>query len=135
MAGQVVDTTKYKYYRVKVRGPDGKARYTAGSKDSIAKSLFGFSREELLKVAEANDLDLTAHASKNVGHFRMILGQTLRNIITKGRKVKINGATIGSLKQSVSWPKGYTEEDKGTHDAPVRMGKAKKVKKVKGSTS
>lgn len=121
VAGQVVDTTKYKYDRVKVRGPDGVARYTAGTKDAIAKSLFGISKKNLLEIAKSNGLKLDAHyKARNDGHFRMIVGQALRSVIHKGGKVTIGDVVIVQLDQKVSWPKGFAEEKKGTHDKPIR---------------
>lgn len=121
MAGQVVDTTKYKYDRIKVRGPDGVARYSAGNKDAVAKSLMGASKDDLLKVATANRLAMEDHfKSRNSGHFRMIVGQALRNIIIKGGKIVIGGVWIKSLDQAVNYPKGYAEEAKGTTANPIR---------------
>lgn len=125
VAGQVVDVSKYKYDRVKVRGPDGVARYSAGNKDAIAKSLMGFSKKELLVVAEANGLDLSKHfKQRNSGHFRMIVGQALRSIIKKKGTVWVRYAEINSLSQKVGWPEGYSEEPKGTTLHPIRRTKA-----------
>lgn len=121
MAGQVVDTTKYKYDRIKVRGPDGKARYTAGNKDAVAKSLLGMPKQELFDTATANGLKLDDHFRlRNDGHFRMIVGQALRSVIIKGGEVVIRKVQIKSLDQQVEWPKGYAEEEKGTTQKPIR---------------
>lgn len=125
MSGQVVDTKKYKYDRIKVRGPDGVARYTAGNKDAVAKCLIGMSKEDLLQVAKGNGLKMAEHyKARNSGHFRMIVGQALRSIVQKGGKVQINGVEIESLAQKVEWPKGFAEEEKGTHEKPVRRHKS-----------
>ena len=126
MAGQVVDTEKYKYNRIKVRGPDGKAHYTASNKDAIAKLLFGMNKQQLAGVAKENSLDMKSHYDlRNVGHYRMILGQALRNLIlNKKQELLIGGVTVADLDQKVKWPEGYTEEPKGTHDQPIRKGKA-----------
>lgn len=121
VAGQVLDTKKYKYERAKVRGPDGKARYTAGNKDAVAKSLLGMSKQDLLDVAKANGLKMEGHyESRNSGHFRMIVGQALRSILIKGGKIVIRGVEIAALDQKVAWPEGYAEEKKGTSAHPIR---------------
>lgn len=121
MAGQVVDVEKYKYDRIKVRGPDGVARYTAGNKDAIAKAMFGMTKEQIRTVATENNLDLAVHFEKrNMGHLRMIVGQALRNIIAKKGTVLIDGHKITKLNQKASWPKGYVEEPKGTTQHPIR---------------
>lgn len=121
VAGQVVDTTKYKYDRIKVRGPDGVARYSAGNKDAVAKSLMGMTKEQLLKVAQSNGLNLAAHFdSRNNGHFRMIVGQSLRSVVIKGGTITIHGVKIAALDQPVEWPEGYSQEKKGTTQKPIR---------------
>lgn len=122
MAGQVLDTTKYKYDRIKIRCPDGKARYSASSADAIAKSMFGMTKDDMMKVAIDHQLGgmLKHFDTRNLGHLRMILGQALRSQITKGTPVTIRGVTITKLDQKVNWPEGYTQEDKGTIQKPVR---------------
>lgn len=121
MVGQVVDVTKYKYDRVKVRGPDGKARYTAGNKDAVAKSLLGMTKKEVFDEATANGLKMAEHFKlRNDGHFRMIVGQALRSVVIKGGVITLRGVEIKTLDQEIPWPKGYTEEDKGTTAKPIR---------------
>lgn len=131
MAGQVVDTAKYKYPRIKVRGPDGKARYTASNCDAIAKSLFGMDRAALEEVANSNHQErlVPQFAVRNLGHARMILGQALRHAIAAGDKsIRIRGINVLALDQEVPWPKGYFEELKGTHQHPVRKGQPSKYR-------
>lgn len=119
----IVDTTKYKYDRIKVRGPDGVARYTAGNRDAIAKSMLGMTKKQVFDVSKENNLKMDVHfKSRNDGHFRMIVGQALRSIIAKGNTITIDGVEIKSLDQKVEWPKGYVQEDKGTSTEPVRRG-------------
>ena len=126
MAGQVVDVEKYKYDRIKVRGPDGVARYTAGNKDAIAKAMFGMTKDQIRAVATENKLDLAVHFEKrNMGHLRMIVGQALRSIIAKKGTVLVNGHAITKLAQKATWPEGFKEEPKGTTKNPIRKKKAK----------
>ncbi len=121
VVGQVVDVTKYKYDRIKVRGPDGKARYTAGNKDAVAKSMLGMTKQEVYDAGSGNGLTLDNHFKlRNDGHFRMIVGQALRSIVIKGGTVTLRGVVIKALDQSVPWPKGYAEEKKGTTQKPIR---------------
>lgn len=128
---KVVDTTKYKYNRIKVRGPDGVARYTAGNHDAIAKSLTGMSKQKLFEVAQANGLALDNHFKlRNSGHFRMIVGQALRGIVLRGNKAVIDGVEISALDQPVEWPKGYAQEDKGTHQNPIRKSQTNSLYRI-----
>lgn len=118
----VVDVSKYKYNRIKVRGPDGVARYSAGNQDAVAKALTGMNKQQLFDVSLANGLKLDTHFKlRNDGHFRMIVGQALRNIIIKGGKIDVNGVEITNLGQAVEWPAGYAQEEKGTTQKPVRQ--------------
>ena len=95
-------------------------------KDAIAKLLFGMNKQQLAGVAKENSLDMKSHYDlRNVGHYRMILGQALRNLIlNKKQEILIGGVTVADLDQKVKWPEGYIEEPKGTHDQPIRKGKA-----------
>lgn len=117
---------KYKYTRVKLRGPDGKAKYSAMSADAIARSMWGLDNKAVIKILQDNALDhVVKHAeTKSTGHFRMIAGQALRAVINKGAGVMVNGLLIKSTGQDVPWPEGWTQEPiirAGTPTPPGEM--------------
>lgn len=113
------------YPRVKVRGPDGVARYSYMKKDAISKSTFDMDKVQLKVVMIDNNLAdrlLPLWKDKGAGHFRMILGQALRFKLLRGETVKVGSRRIKTADQEVAWPKGYKEEAKGTVGAYIRKG-------------
>jgi hypothetical protein len=112
--GNIIDVEHYNYKRIKFRkGKDGKAQYSAGNQDAVAISMLGAEKADLIKIMNDNKLgeELGKHSrGKNVGHFRMILGQALRGKVNREEPVKINGNTITKLTQKVEPPKGVTIE-------------------------
>lgn len=112
MRGQILNTQRYKYKRIRVRGPDGKVLYSANNGDPIARLMLGAGKDELVKIMEENGLTarLGIHSTKNAGHFRMVLGQALRVLISRKVPVRINNIEVKSLTQRVPLPKGYKEE-------------------------
>lgn len=101
--GSMIDRNKYGYARTKFIGPDGKARYSAGNGDAVAKALLGVTGAKFDKVVrDAGLKDLAAkHSDKNPGQFRMVIGNALRAIIRKGGSVVIGDNTITSLGQAI----------------------------------
>lgn len=112
MRGQILDTQRYKYKRIRVRGPDGKVLYSANNGDPVARLMLGAGKDELVKVMAENGLTgrLGQHSAKNAGHFRMVLGQALRVLLKRSIPIMINGVEVKSLTQRVPLPKGYKEE-------------------------
>lgn len=107
----VIDT-KYKYDRIKLRDPQGKAHYSANRADAISRAIFNLTNEQVIKILQDNALDHVVHhaKTKKVGHFRMIAGQALRSVINKGASVRVGETLIESLDQHVPWPEGWTQE-------------------------
>lgn len=106
----VVDNKKYKYERIKLRGPNNEVAYSASSADAVARALFRLSKEDLVKVLQANGMDHVVHHADtmNPGHFQMVVGQSLRAILNKGSPVVIGPHTVSSLDQAdVPWPAGW----------------------------
>jgi len=127
-SGQILDTEKYKYDRMKVRDKSGKVRYSANNGDSIARAMVGMVKEDLIVVMKKNGLEekLSKHTrGKSPGHFRMILGQALRGMVGRGEQVVIRGQQINTLKQRVSLPSGLSEEKITPRTAPKRTRKKK----------
>lgn len=112
MTGQVIDTKKFQYLRIKIRNYEGKVFYSANNKDAVSRLLFGMTKEAMLEVMHTNGLDarLAKHKTKNLGHFRMILGQSLRHLVLKGMAIRVGGIMVTSLDQKVPWPEGFREE-------------------------
>lgn len=112
MTGQVIDTKKFQYLRIKIRNYEGKVFYSANNKDAVSKLLFGMKKDAMIGVMHANGLDerISKHATKNLGHFRMILGQSLRHLVLKGTAIHVGGVLVTSLDQKVPWPEGFREE-------------------------
>lgn len=113
MSGQVLNTGKYKYPRMKVRdAKTGLVRYSANNGDAVTRGLLGMTKDELVKVMCDNGLEerLGHHMHKNAGHFRMVIGQALRSIVVKGGRVGVRGISIASLDQKIALKSGLTEE-------------------------
>ncbi len=109
---QVLDTPRYKYKRIRVRGKDGVVRYSANNGDPVARLMLGAGKDELVKTMAENGLTerLGPHSTKNAGHFRMVLGQALRMLVKKKLPITIGGVEVRSLTQKVPLPHGYKEE-------------------------
>lgn len=134
MSGQMLDVKRYQYSRIKIRNKDGKAIYSAGNKDAVARAMLGLDKAGLVEVMNDHDLKdkVGKHAKgKNVGHFRMILGQALRGMVNRGEKVKVQGHVIKDLKQAVPLPSGWTEEKIGKPNGGGGRKKAAKSRKKK----
>lgn len=113
MSGQILDTEKYKYKRIRVRDKNtGKVRYSANNGDAVARAMFGMDKGQMVRVMNENGLTgrLGHHSAKNAGHFRMVLGQALRSIIARGEQIHIAGRRIAALSQQVPLPQGFQEE-------------------------
>lgn len=112
MAGQVLDTKKYSYNRIKLKSPDRKTIYSANNADAVSRAMLSMTKDELIETAELNGMTdrLKKHFTKrNGGHLRMIVGQALRSQLHKSKPVVIRGVTIDRLDQVVPWPFGYVE--------------------------
>lgn len=107
---QVIDTKRYRYERIRLRGPDGSTHYSASKIDAVSKSLVGMGTGDLIKVLQQNGLDHVAVHSKtkNAGHFRMIVSQALRAMLDKGSPVQIGTRLIRSRGEAVDWPEGWS---------------------------
>lgn len=103
---------KYVYPRIRVRGPDGRIHYSAGAVDAISKAMFGMTYKQLIEVMDQNNLRqrLERHLPKRIGHFKMILGQTLRARVRAGQTVTVRGVRVVELDQPMPWPTGYKQE-------------------------
>lgn len=108
---QVIDTKRYKYDRLKLRDPNGVAHYSATKLDAVARSLVGMNAAGMVAVLQENGLDyVVRHSEKKIGHFRMIVGQSLRAILNKGSPVMVRGLMIKTLDQDVPLPEGWRVE-------------------------
>lgn len=126
--GQMIDTKRYAYPRVKIRGKDGKARYSAGNQDAVARAMLGMDKAALVATMKANKLEdkCAKHSKgKNSGHFRMILGQALRGKVNRDEAVKVRGITITKLSQKVALPAGFTQEPIKARPNGAKKGKKK----------
>lgn len=130
---------KDNYVKHRVRDANGRLRYSLHRDDAISRALFGMQIDELYDVAKANDL-LTKYPKdygKNFGHYRMMLGTTLRNIVKKGGSVKIGKHRITSLDQHIAIQEAAPTKANGPKAAkaaakPVK-GKATKGKQAKAT--
>lgn len=134
--GTKIDTSGYDYPRVKVRGADGKPRYSTGRGDAIFRAFLVLASKskdigtDLAKVVKANKLNdrIDPASFTNIGQFRMSLGNMLRGLVRKGTPVTIGALTVSSLDQKVDVP----EFEEGP--APARKSaKAKSEKAPKAA--
>ena len=111
MSGQILDTNKYSYIRIKLQAPDKPTVYSANNADAISRIMLAMTKNELITVSIKNKMDerLSKHYNKNAGHLRMIVGQALRSMVKKHQSVLVRGVTITALDQAVDWPFGYKE--------------------------
>lgn len=72
-----------------------KYRQEYGSKGNNGDHIATLLKEsDLAAVADANGIDLTRWAGKNVGMVRMNLGNVIRGRVRRGEKVMLGGQTI-----------------------------------------
>lgn len=126
----VVDTKKYQYGRLKVRGADGRVRHSSGTGDAVAKALLVFMAGggKIGEVIAANDLQAKYRGKvqdANPGLLRMSVGGSLRAIIRDGGTVKIGSMKIASLKQAVEIPKVEAKANGVKKTARRKPGKRK----------
>ena len=103
-AKSVVDTSKYAYTPIKFRDKDGKMRQTRGVDDALARALSNHlnAGKTLKAVAVETKADARLDKDyKNMGQYRMALGNVLRGILRNGTPVSVGGLVIKSLTQKV----------------------------------
>lgn len=127
-----IDTSAYDYKVLKVRGKDGRIRYSRGNADAVAKAtLLHFADGGTIdQVIKANKLEVSTDAS-NVGLVRMTVGGMLRAKIKAGETVKIGSLMIKSLKQHVDLPKVEALADKPRKAAKTKVKAKKATRKAK----
>lgn len=121
----VVDTSKFEYDTIKVRGADGKVKHSKGNGDAIARAFLVFSTtgKDIMQVVRANKLaERLKGRDVNAGLFRMTLGVMLRAMVRRGEHVTIGDVVVKSLEQRVAVP-----EVKAKEAAPARKRAAKKT--------
>ncbi|MDD1762968.1 MAG: hypothetical protein LUQ59_12125 [Methanothrix sp.] len=100
----VIDTSKYDYKTLRVRDRNGKLRHSVSNGDAVSLAMLNMDHDALVNVMLANKLEdrFSKHAKTlNHGHFRMILGQALRALVRRGKKVKIGKHRIEALDQKI----------------------------------
>jgi hypothetical protein len=72
--------------------------------DAVALAMMGLSHDQAVEVMTDNGLadKLSKHlGALNPGHFRMLLGASLRGLIKNGNTVKIGEHKVSSLTQKI----------------------------------
>lgn len=127
----MMDRDKYKYERTRILDPDtGKARWTSGNADAVALALTTVKKGDLPEVVAANGLGekLDKHWGKdstvNDGQRRMLLGNSLRAMVTAGKHVVIGDITVKKLDQKVVLPKAPAPEPRKPPPPPQKKAAA-----------
>jgi hypothetical protein len=104
-----IDTSRYEYARIAVRGADGKMHYSAGNGDAVAKALLlhcTVNGKALGGVIRDNGLaSKFKDAGGNAGTLRMSVGVALRALVKAGTPVTIGDVKVSKLSQKVELPK------------------------------
>lgn len=89
--------SKYNYERTKFVDADGNTRHSAGNLDAVARAMLLITPEQLVELAEANEIDLSKY--KNPGLAKMALANRLRGLVRKDTAVKIGDVLVKKLDQ------------------------------------
>lgn len=104
-----IDTSKYEYARISVRGADGKVHYSAGNGDAVAKALLLHCTVNGKAIGGViRDNGLTAKFKDkggNPGTLRMSVGVALRALVNAGTPVTIGDVKVSKLNQKIDLPK------------------------------
>lgn len=94
-----IDKAKYGYEAVTREVEGGKKRKSYDNADNVAKALRNKTDAEVEKIAKDNELGdkFKSLSHLNPGMRRMSIGNTLRGIIRKGGKVKVDNKNVASL--------------------------------------
>ena len=105
MTKPAIDTSSYKYSKLRIRDRNGDIQYSAGNGDAIAKAMLIFTAAggKVKDVAKANELSVKNGG--NHGIYRMAVGVALRGKVRNGESVRIGAITVSRLSQHVKLPK------------------------------
>ena len=100
----VIDTKNYAYEKFRVKSGSGRIRQSRSNGDAVALAMMGLSHDQSVEVMNDNKLGdkLSKYLNTlNHGHFRMLLGASLRGLIKNGETVKIGEHKVSSLTQKI----------------------------------